>query len=585
MKIGFCEKKFLSMLLTGTFTMAVLYIMLLCDNIIAGIFIGSTGVAAINAVTPVNGIVTFFSTVISIGSGILFSREIGAMNKRRASEIYGQGLVLSIAVALLCSALMLICRNIYFKANGITGEIYDLASVYYRWASLNAALNVMITYLNPMVYTDGDETCNNVSYALQIGGNIILSVILAKNYGMIGIIMGTILGNAMGLLVLSWHFFKKSNNLKFVWHFSFDDIKKCVRFSIVDAVIYLCWGIMDFFLIGYVAARYGDRGQVILAVIISVIEFGVVMDGIGMAMQPLIGTYIGECNHVMIKRLTKAASWAAVIEGFAAGSLLFVFSRQFCGLFGIRGELLLPCMQAVRIVSFGMIFCSVVSLVTSYYMLIDHVELSVGITVLKDGLFYTILPILGSGLAGENGMWAAFALAPAIVLALSFVFIRVYYGKDRFPYLLDMPDTEILVLEDTLTPEHAAVLSQSVEKALRDRNYSRNIIVHAALFTEEIGLAIIERNKKKKATLLAEFSLILDPDSVLIIERDSGEIFDVTDPDMEIKGISSFIISGLMEAHSEKAYLTTTGYNRNMIRFTMGRTNQVKEDMDQWVRM
>ena len=30
----FCESKFRSMLLTGTFTMAVIYIMMLCDNMI-----------------------------------------------------------------------------------------------------------------------------------------------------------------------------------------------------------------------------------------------------------------------------------------------------------------------------------------------------------------------------------------------------------------------------------------------------------------------------------------------------------------------------------------------------------------------
>ena len=96
-KAGFCEKKFRSMLLTGTLTMAVIYIMLLCDNIIAGYFIGEMGVAAINAVTPVTGIITFFSTMIAIGSGILYSREIGEMNKRRADEIYGQGMILCVA--------------------------------------------------------------------------------------------------------------------------------------------------------------------------------------------------------------------------------------------------------------------------------------------------------------------------------------------------------------------------------------------------------------------------------------------------------------------------------------------------------
>ncbi|MBQ4218989.1 MAG: hypothetical protein II666_05490 [Butyrivibrio sp.] len=55
--------------------------------------------------------------------------------------------------------------------------------------------------------------------------------------------------------------------------------------------------------------------------------------------------------------------------------------------------------------------------------------------------------------------------------------------------------------------------------------------------------------------------------SVLIIERDSGELFDLTDPDAQIKGLSGFILGGLMEAHQEKAYLVTTGYNRNMMRF------------------
>jgi hypothetical protein len=44
---GFCEKKFSSMLISGTFTKAVMYLMLLSDSIIAGHFIGVSGVAGI----------------------------------------------------------------------------------------------------------------------------------------------------------------------------------------------------------------------------------------------------------------------------------------------------------------------------------------------------------------------------------------------------------------------------------------------------------------------------------------------------------------------------------------------------------
>lgn len=49
--------------------------------------------------------------------------------------------------------------------------------------------------------------------------------------------------------------------------------------------------------------------------------------------------------------------------------------------------------------------------------------------------------------------------------------------------------------------------------------------------------------------------------------KDSGILFNLTESDVRIGELSSFILSGLMEAHQEKAYLVTTGYNRNMIRF------------------
>lgn len=88
------------------------------------------------------------------------------------------------------------------------------------------------------------------------------------------------------------------------------------------------------------------------------------------------------------------------------------------------------------------------------------------------------------------------------------------------------------------------------------------------MVTEEIGLTILENNKQAKKPILIELSLFFENNQVLIIERDSGKLFDLTDPDVQIKGLSGFILSGLMESHNEKAYLVTTGYNRNMIRFS-----------------
>lgn len=563
------------MFISGTFTKAVMYIMLLCDSIIAGYFIGESGVAAINAITPITGIVTFFGDLISTGVGIVFTREIGAMRKKRADEIYGQGLIISILIGLLSALTILLLRDVYFNMNGVTGVIQEKALQYYSLAPINAFLTIVIFYLEQMVYSDGDELCNNICYGFQIGGNIIFSIILAKFMGMTGIILGSIIGNALGIVTCIWHYFRKCNTLRFRWHLSFKDFLLTSKYSIVDSSVYLCWALMDYVLIGFVSSRYGDPGLITLAVVVSLIEFGVVLDGVGMAMQPLIGTYFGEKNHMLIKRVMKAGIKAALLEGMIATLLICIFAKQFCGLFGITGgESLAPSITAVRIVSFGFTFVSAVSLTTSYYMLIDRIGMATCIACLQNGALYIVLPILGGLAFGINGMWGGFIIAPIVTLIAAMAFVYLRFGKENFPFILKYMDSEIVVMDDTLTPETVASLSEKVSDSLLSHGYSEGKANRASLFVEEIGLTILEMNKNSKKQLLVELSLIFDKDSVLIIERDSGKLFDITDPDLSIEGLSSFTLSRLMNTHKDKAYLVTTGFNRNMIRFSMAEGEQ-----------
>ena len=544
--------------------------MLLCDNIIAGFFIGETGVAAINAITPITGFVTFFGDLLSTGVGIVFTREVGAMRKKRTDEIYGQGLINSISVGLLSALVIFLILNIYFSTNGISGKILDNALQYYRLLPINVFLTIVIFYLEQMVYSDGDELCNNICYGFQVGGNIILSVILAKFMGMAGIILGSIIGNGLGILVCFWHYMRKSNTLHFVWHLSFKDFLLTSRYSIVDSSVYLCWSLMDYIMIGFVSAHYGEPGQVTLAVVVSLIEFSVVMDGVGMAMQPLISTYFGEKNHPLIKRVMKSATKAAIIEGLVATALIWLFSKQFCALFGISsGATLPPSITAIRIVSLGFTFCSAVSLTTSYYMLIDQIGMATFFSCLQNGLLYILFPILGSTLFGINGMWAGFAIAPVLNLAIAMLYVYLRFGKDNFPFLLKDMDSEIVIIEGNLSKDTAVYLSRRTKDELISHAYTETVANRASLFVEEISLTILEMNKQAKAPIMMELSLFFEDNSVLCIERDSGRLFDPTDPDTEIKGLSGFILSGLMKAHKEKKYLVTTGYNRNMIRFSM----------------
>ena len=557
------------MLISGTFTKAVMYLMLLSDSIIAGLFIGQSGVAGINAITPITAVITFFGDLCSTGVGIVFAREVGAMNKRRADEIYGQGLIISIGMGLISALLILVFCDVYFGLSGISGEILERALEYYRFLPINALLTIVVFYLEQMVYSDGDELCNNICYGFQIGGNIICSVILTNFLGMTGIILGSLIGNSLGIITCILHYFRKENTLHFVWHLSFRDFLLTSRYSIVDSSVYVCWGLMDYVMIGFVSSHFGESGLVTLSVVVSLIEFGVVLDGVGMAMQPLIGTYFGEKNHVLIKRTMRSGYKAALLEGVIATVLIFIFAEQFCGLFGItEGAALESSVSAIRIVCLGFTLCSVVSLTTSYYMLIDRIFMATCFACLQNGVLYILLPLLGALCFGLNGMWAGFVISPLLTLIIAYLFVYLRFGKSNFPFLLKNMDTEIEVMDDTLTADNASALSKRVGESLTSHGFSNKTSNNAAMFTEEICLTLLEKNKKAKRPILLELSLFFDDDHVLIIERDSGEVFDITDPDMQIKGLSGFVLSSLMDSHQDKANLVTYGYNRNMIRFS-----------------
>ncbi len=200
-------------------------------------------------------------------------------------------------------------------------------------------------------------------------------------------------------------------------------------------------------------------------------------------------------------------------------------------------------------------------------MLIDRIAMATCIACLQNGLLYILLPMLGAVAFGMSGMWAGYVVAPILTLVCAYLFIYLRFGKANFPFLLNDMKSEIMVLDSTLTPETAAGLSERVRSSLLAHQYAKKTANNAALFIEEMGLTILEKNKAAKKPVQIELSLFFEEKAVVIIERDSGILFDLTQSDIQIGDLSGFILRGLMEASKENAYLVTTGYNRNMISF------------------
>ena len=66
--------------------------------------------------------------------------------------------------------------------------------------------------------------------------------------------------------------------------------------------------------------------------------------------------------------------------------------------------------------------------------------------------------------------------------------------------------------------------------------------------------------------LLGEVTVDLNS-GVLVTLRDDGEIFDITDADLQITSLRGYLVASMMCAHDGRTNLITTGFNRNIFRF------------------
>ena len=104
-------------------------------------------------------------------------------------------------------------------------------------------------------------------------------------------------------------------------------------------------------------------------------------------------------------------------------------------------------------------------------------------------------------------------------------------------------------------------MRDQVEAYLNKQHIQPKSISYAMLLIEEIGMLILEKNKKKQTMMECT---VLIKEKVQVIFRDDGEIFDVTDADGEVNSLRSYVVANMMtETFDSKYHLVTTSFNRN----------------------
>jgi len=565
----FLSRKFFSLLLSSTIGQLVITVLTLSDSVIAGVMLGEDAVAAVCLVTPAYSLAAFFGCLISLGVPIIYNRAMGEFDKEKADRCFSFGLLMSAMTGLILYVVFMLFGDAYLRFYEPSTVVFNAAKDYFFWYKYTFLLLPLYTLMYEMVLADGDETLSMVSGVAQIVGNIVCSIVFAKFIGIAGIGLGSFVGTSAAVLVSFAHVFRKGNSLKLGFYFSFKWLVDVTKYSAIDASTYLFLACFIAAMNRFITFAYGPEMLVLGAVILFVKELQLLFDGVGGAFAPLMNIYLGEESYDAVKKCYCLSQKTAVVEGVVLTLLMFLVAPFVVKLYDISDPVAFSYpVGGVRIEVLGLVFVSLLYMLSSYYLLIDRIKLGVMMCALRDVLVVTPLCVILGYFFGIYGMFAGIAISPAVAYVILVLYIRLRYGKDNYPLLLSekLKDFRHEFYELKLDPKSIVGTQQQVEKYLDENGVDRKIVSRAKLLIEDLYMLVYEKNGVDKA-VYAECTVIIRDTGVQIITKDDGVLFDLSSDDVVAGSIVEYMVSGYMEKLKDnRKYLTTMSYNRNTFR-------------------
>ena len=565
----FLKGKFFSLLIPGTISMVVVTVLLLSDSVIAGLTLGEDAVAAISLVTPAYTFAAFFAGMISTGVPILYSKAMGEFNKKEADNYFALGFTAAVAIGIILFCICFAFGDLYLRSYQASEAVFSYAKSYFFWYKLTILLTALNMLISETILADGDETLSLVASLVQVVGNIVLSVVLSRPFGMAGIAFASFAGTAAALVIAFIHFFKKSNSLRIGFFFSFKKLISIAKYSIIDAGSYLFLALFSIGIEHFIIVTYGSEMLILASVFLMVKEFQMVFDGIGEAISPIMNIYLGEESCPAIRKCYALAKKTAIVEGIIVTLFIIAFSPFIVKIYGITAPNVVGFADnGAKIIALGLTHISLLYLLTSYYLIIDRILLGFVICGLRDVVASLPLCMLLGKFFGIYGMFAGAALAPVASYYLSLLFVRIKYGKENTPLLLADREKSLKTVfyEFTVTPEAIIAVQKNAGDFLRENNVDKKLITKTELLIEELYMLVYERNEKKP-TVCAECTALIRDDGIQIIEKDDGVLFNLSDENSLPTSLGSFVVASYMEKmQGNKMYLTTMSYNHNVFK-------------------
>ena len=420
----------------------VMSLNILVDSIFVGNWIGSIAIAAINVVLPVSFFIGALGMAIGIGGSSIISRALGADNKTKALQTFGNQITLTLLVTITMVVLGLTFVDDLIPAFGGKGAIFDPAKIYYIIVVCGVPFLALCMMGNTVIRAEGKPKFAMIAMIIPSVGNLVMDYlfIYVFDWGMAGAAWATTIGYVLCFAYVLYFFISKHSELKVTWpHFKLKTniLKEIGSLGFVtlarQAVVSIIYLLMNNILF----ALGGEAMVAVYAIIGRMLMFALFpVFGVTQGFLPIAGYNYGAHKYERVREsIFTAIKYAALLATLVFIGLM-IFPAEIASLFlsskpdmsdfelATNAYVMEHTPSAMRWVFAATPIIALQLIGAAYFQAIGKAVPALLLTLTRQGFFFIPLILILPNYLGELGVWISFPIADVLATVVTGYYLR-----------------------------------------------------------------------------------------------------------------------------------------------------------------
>ena len=402
---------------------------ILIDTIFVGQWIGSLAIAAVTVVLPITFLISSLGMAIGVGGGSVLSRALGANDREKALQTFGNQIIMTFLLASIFVLFGLIFSDEMLLLFGAKGAITQPAKEFFIPIIISVPFLALCMMGNNVIRAEGKAKFAMVAMIIPAFVNIGLDILFIKylNLGMFGAALATAISYTTCFLFVLWFFVFKSELRLKVHHFKFK-LHLIQEITELSFVTFSRQGVVSILaiILNHTLYTYGGEHAVAIYGIISrMLMFALFpILGITQGFLPIAGFNYGAGNYERVKESVLVSIKYAAFLASLIFVVILIFAKPIVAIFTTDPLVIDQTPEALRWVFAASPIIAVQLIGAAYFQAAGKAKKALLLTLSKQGFFLIPLVLILPNFLGIFGVWIAFPIADVLSTGLTAYFLK-----------------------------------------------------------------------------------------------------------------------------------------------------------------